>query len=69
MKRFSIFFLLLFPMILCAEEEERDTLKIIHLDEVKVYSHKETMLKQIPVSSTILIPNTIHAAQMNSIRT
>lgn len=34
MKRFSIFFLLLFPMILCAEGEERDTLKIIYLDEV-----------------------------------
>lgn len=68
MKRFSIFFLLLFPIILCAEVEERDTLKIIYLDEVRVYSHKETMSQQVPISSTVLTLNTIHAAQMNSIR-
>lgn len=69
MKQFLIAVLLLFPMFLWAEDDEqKDSLKVIHLDEVKVYSHKETTLRQMPVSSTIITPGTINEAQMNSIR-
>lgn len=69
MKKILIAVFLLFPMILSAENDEQiDSLKVIHLDEVNVYSYKETMLQQMPVSSTTLTPNIINGAQLNSIR-
>ena len=56
--------LLSFPMILSAENDEQtDSLRIIHLEEVKIYSHKETMSQQMPVSSTVITPNVINGAQ------
>ena len=72
MKKILIAVFLLFPMIVSivsAEDEEQiDSLKVIHLDEVNVYSYKETMLQQMPVSSTTLTPNIINGVQLNSIR-
>jgi outer membrane receptor protein involved in Fe transport len=68
-KHFFIAVLLSFPMILSAENDEQtDSLRIIHLEEVKIYSHKETMSQQMPVSSTVITPNVINGAQMHSIR-
>jgi iron complex outermembrane receptor protein len=68
-KHFFIAVLLSFSMTLSAENDEQiDSLKVIHLEEVKIYSHKETMSQQMPVSSTVITPNVINGAQMNSIR-
>ncbi|MFA7226940.1 MAG: Plug domain-containing protein, partial [Dysgonamonadaceae bacterium] len=68
-KHFFIAVLLSFSMTLSAENDEQiDSLKVIHLEEVKIYSHKETMSQQMPVSSTVITPNVINGVQMNSIR-
>jgi hypothetical protein len=68
-KHFFIAVLLSFSMTLSAENDEQiDSLKVIHLEEVKIYSYKETMSQQMPVSSTVITPNVINGAQMNSIR-
>jgi hypothetical protein len=49
-KHFFIAVLLSFSMTLSAENDEQiDSLKVIHLEEVKIYSHKETMSQQMPI--------------------
>ncbi len=68
-KQIFIAALLSIPMILSAENDEQiDSLRVIHLEEVKIYSHKETISQQMPVSSTVITPNVINGAQMYSIR-
>lgn len=69
MKKNLIAVVLLFPLSLYAEEEQKnDSLRTIQLNEINIYSHKETMPQQMPVSYTIITPNLINGAQFNTIK-
>lgn len=71
MKKNLIAVVLLFPLSLslyAEEEQKNDSLCTIQLNEINIYSHKETIPQKMPVSYTIITPNVINGAQFNTIR-
>jgi len=54
--------------LVSSAQVQPDSTHVVRLDEVNIYSNKETNPQQTPVSSTILTPKLINAAQITSIK-
>jgi len=54
--------------LVSSAQYQPDSSRVVRLNEVNVYSNKETNPQQTPVSSTILTPKLISDAQITSIK-
>src|ERR1035437_2665473 len=68
MKKQILLSVLLSFFLLITAQNQKDTARVVNLNEVIVNSLKETSPQQTPVSSTIISSKLINDAQVNNIR-